>query len=104
MTRRLLIVLAGALLAGLAGAAVARDSVSFSLSIGTPAYIHAPSHVYYAPPPVHYVPAPVYYAPPVVHIPAPAVIHIAPKHRHFVRDHERRHWHKNRKWDRGWRR
>ena len=64
----------GALLAGLSGVAAARDNVSFSLSLGVPAYapyVAPPAPVYYAPP------APVYYAPPppprVYYAPAPVV-------------------------------
>ena len=67
------LILGSALLAGASLPALARDHVSFSLSLGapvyaTPAYV-APAPVYYAPPPppvVYYrpVPAPVYYAPP----------------------------------------
>jgi len=64
------LILGGALLAGLTGAAAARDNVHFSLSFGVPAYTYAappPPAVYYAPPPVVYyrpAPVPVYYAPP----------------------------------------
>jgi hypothetical protein len=47
-------------------AASARDNVSFSLSIGTPAYMQAPTVVYHAPPPVYYVPSTTYYAAPIV--------------------------------------
>jgi hypothetical protein len=104
MTRRLLICLSGVLFAGLAGGALARDSVSFSISIGTPAYVQVPSHVYYAPPPpVFYVPAPVHYSAPVV-IAAPPVVHLGPPRyasRHY--DPRGRHWHKQPKWARGWR-
>ena len=67
------LVIGGALLAGVTGTAAARDSVSFSLSLGVPAYAYAPPPppVYYAPsacyapaPVVYYEPAPVYYSQP----------------------------------------
>ena len=66
------LILGSALLAGASVPALARDHVSFSLSLGAPVYAApayvAPAPVYYAPPPpvVYYrpVPAPVYYAPP----------------------------------------
>ena len=103
MTRRLLIFVAGALLAGMAGAAAARDNVSFSISIGTPAYVQVPSQVYYAPPPpVYYVPAPVHYSAPVVHIAAPPMYLAAP--RYIERQPRGRHWNKHPKRDHGWRR
>jgi hypothetical protein len=65
------LILGSALLAGASVPALARDHVSFSLSLGVPVYAApayvAPAPVYYAPPPpVYYRPvaAPVYYAPP----------------------------------------
>ena len=74
MTNRIkALIVGGALLAGASVPAMARDHVSFSLSLGAPVYAApayiAPAPVYYAPPPpvVYYrpAPAPVYYAPPV---------------------------------------
>jgi hypothetical protein len=101
MTRRLLIVFTGVMLAVMAGAAAARDSVSFSVSIGTPAFI-VPAPVYYVPPPpVYFLPAAVYYAPPVVYSGAP--VHVVPVRplRHYQPP---RHWHRHQWHDHGRRR
>ena len=49
------LVIGGALLAGVTGTAAARDNVSFSLSLGVPAYEYAPP-----PPPVYYAPSAYY--------------------------------------------
>ncbi|CAG0992676.1 hypothetical protein MTYP_02368 [Methylophilaceae bacterium] len=47
---------------GASSSAYARDSVGFSISIGSPGYYYAPPPVYYhAPPVVYYRPAPVYH-------------------------------------------
>lgn len=90
MNRKLAAFLAGAQIAAMSGAAVARDSVSFSLSIGVPGYayvapvpVYYPSAVYYATPTVSF-----YYVSPAVHVaPAPAVI-VRPGYG------PRKHWHK----------
>ncbi len=101
---------------GFAGAAQARDDVSFSIGIGVPGvqigvsnaypvyqqpvYVqpapvyHAPAPVYY-PRPVYVRPAPVYYAPAPVYY-APAPVYYGPRHGHkhgrghgHGRDHDR---------------
>lgn len=95
-----------ALLLG-AGSAQARDSVYWSVGVGSPgvavgvsnaypavvAPVIAPAPVYYAPAPAYYAPQPVYYAPrPVYYAPQP-VYYGAPRgwyrgnHRHH-RGHE----------------
>ena len=63
------LIIGGALLAGLSGTAAARDNVHLSFSFGVPAYSYAPP-----PPPVYYAPAAAYYAPvaPVVYYAPPA--------------------------------
>jgi hypothetical protein len=69
------LILVGMFFAVFSAAASARDHVSFSLSVGVPAYTYAaPAPVYYPPPQVvYYPPAPVYYAPPaaVYYAPVP---------------------------------
>lgn len=74
----------------LSGTAAARDNMSFSISYGVPAPIHAQVHVYSYAPPVYYTPPHVVYVPPrVVYYAAPGY---APKPRgHGVN----RHWHKH---------
>lgn len=69
-----LIAAAGLALAALSGSAMARDHVSFGLSIGVPGPVYAaPAPVYVAPPPV-YAPPPAVYAPAPVYGP-PAVVY-----------------------------
>jgi hypothetical protein len=91
------LIIGGALLAGLSGTAAARDNVSFSLSFGVPAYTYAP------PPPVYYAPRAYYYAPPpvVYYNPAP-VYYSQPAFGFTVRDGHRpghRQWQgHNRHW------
>jgi hypothetical protein len=67
MKKLRLALLAFALLLAGTSTAFARDSFSFGLNIGGPAYYGPPPAVYYAPPPpvVYYGPAPYYrhYAP-----------------------------------------
>lgn len=71
MPRSLKLLLGAFAFAALSGTAMARDNVSFSISIGTPMPVYAPPPVYVAAPPVHvgygyaYAPPPrvVYYAP-----------------------------------------
>lgn len=91
MRNRLILLLAGVVLAVASGTAAARSDVSFGISIGVPV---APAPVYVAPPPVvYYPPAPVYYAParvyyaPAYYAPPPAVVVKFHKHRHH-----RHHW------------
>ena len=87
------LVIGGALLAGLTGTAAARDNVSFSLSLGVPAYAYAPPPpVYYAPSAYYYAPAPVvYYQPAPVYYSQPAFgFTIRDGHRHGYRNH--RNW------------
>jgi len=84
--------------ASLAAASIpasARDNVSFSLSIGTPAYAYGPPPVVYYPAPVYYersrvyyAPAPVYYGPPAVYYSRPGRDY-APR-RDWARHHK--HW------------
>ena len=64
MNKKLAVLSAAALLAGISGAASANDHVGFSISFGAPAYV-APPPVYYQPPAAYYPPR-AYYAPPVV--------------------------------------
>jgi hypothetical protein len=52
--------------------AMARDHVSFGISIG------APAPVYVAPPAPVYVPPPAYYAPPPAVVYRPAPVYVAP--------------------------
>ena len=74
MRKPVAMLLVGAALAGLSGAAAARSSIDVGINFGFPApvYVAPPppvvyyprAPVYYAPPPVYYAPAPVYYGPP----------------------------------------
>lgn len=82
---------------GFAGAAQARDNVSFSVGIGVPgvavgvtnAYPVYQQPVYVQPAPVYYQPAPVYYRPaPVYYQPAP--VYVAPQPVYYGRPHG---WH-----------
>jgi hypothetical protein len=89
------LIVGGVLLAGASAPAMARDNVSFSVSLGVPFYAApayvAPAPVYYAPPPpvVYYrpAPAPVYYAPPAWGV----TVYSAPGWRHH---HYRGHYHR----------
>ena len=78
----------------LSGAAAARDNVSFSISIGTPAPMYAQVHAYpYYAPPVIYAPPQVVYAPPRV------VYYAAPQYGPRPRGHgDYRHWHMQHGW------
>ena len=75
MRNAIRILIGSAALVFVSGTAAARDNVSFSFSVGAPAYVApAPSYyypppavAYYPPPSVYYSPAPAYYAPPVVY-------------------------------------
>jgi hypothetical protein len=65
MRRILMTLLIGAALAAASGAAVARDHVSFGVTVGAPVYAYPPAPVYYGPPP-YYGPGyyrPAYYGP-----------------------------------------
>ncbi len=74
---------------GFAGAAQARDNVSFSVGIGLPAYPVYQQPVYVQPAPVYYEPAPVYYRPaPVYYQQAP--VYVAPQQVYYGRPHG---WH-----------
>ena len=64
MNKKLAVLSAAALLAGISGAASASDHVSFSISFGAPAYV-APPAAYYRPPATYYAPR-AYYPAPVV--------------------------------------
>ena len=64
MNKKLAVLSAAALLAGISGAASASDHVSFSFSFGAPAYV-APPAAYYRPPATYYAPR-AYYPAPVV--------------------------------------
>jgi hypothetical protein len=74
---------------GFAGAAQARDNVSFSVGIGVPgvqvgvtnAYPVYQQPVYVQPAPVYVQPRPVYYGPPPVYV-APQPVYYAPPPRH----------------------
>jgi hypothetical protein len=104
MKRRLTLLFAGAVLASLSTVAAARDNISFSISIGTPAYAHVPTVVYHAPPPVYYVPSTVYYHPaPLVRVTPAPVVHVAPAPRGFIAhyDHDRRSGQKRSKHNHG---
>lgn len=87
---------------GFAGAAQARDNVSFSLGIGVPnvqvgvtnAYpVYAqPAPVYYQPAPVYFQPAPVYYQPRSYFYEQPQVVYVQPRHRNgWYRKHGEGH-------------
>jgi hypothetical protein len=75
---------------GFAGAAQARDNVSFSVGIGVPgvqvgvtnAYPVYQQPVYVQPAPVYYQPAPVYYPRPVYVVPQPVYYGRPHGHRH----------------------
>ena len=84
-----------------AGAAQARDDVSFSVGIGVPgvsvgvtnAYpVYAPQPVYVQPAPVYYQPAPVYYQPRPVFV-QPQPVYVAPQPVFYGRPHG---WHGHR--------
>ena len=95
------------LLALAASTSYARDTVSFSLSLGYPAY-YPPDVVYYSPPPpvVYYEPGPVYYP----YYSSQAYFSYYDRgdwggHRHWRRhawrDHDRHEWREHhRHWDR----
>ena len=76
----LAVVIAGV---GFAGAAQARDNVSFSVQFGSPAYAYPvysqPQVVYVQPQPVYVQPAPVYVQPAPVYYQGPQVIYGAPQ-------------------------
>lgn len=87
---------------GFAGAAQARDNVSFSLGIGVPgvqvgvtnAYpVYAqPAPVYYQPAPVYVQPAPVYYQPRPYFYEQPQVVYVQPGYRNgWYRNHGEGH-------------
>jgi hypothetical protein len=57
--------------------AMARDHVSFGLSIGVPGPYYAPPAPVYVQPPQYYAP-PAYYAPPPVVYSRPAPVYVAP--------------------------
>jgi len=83
---------------GFAGAAQARDNVSFSVGIGVPgvqvgvtnAYPVYQQPVYVQPAPVYYQPAPVYYQPRPVYV-QPAPVYYAPQPVYYGRPHGHRH-------------
>ena len=68
---------------GFAGAAQARDNVSFSVQFGSPAYAYPvytqPQVVYVQPQPIYVQPAPVYVQPAPVYYQGPQVIYGAPQ-------------------------
>ena len=83
-------VLAGAMLAGIGGAAQADSHVRFNVAVGVPApAVYAPAVAYY--------PAPMYYPPRVVYAPPPAyygpLVYAAPV-RYYGRPYyqHRHHW------------
>ncbi|HEY4370355.1 MAG TPA: hypothetical protein VGN52_00305 [Burkholderiales bacterium] len=82
-----LLAAAGLALATLSGTAMARDNVSFGLSIGAP----PPPPVYVAPAPVYVAPAPAYVEPAYVAPPPVVAIGVGPGYHHHHRDH--RDWH-----------
>ena len=104
---------------GFAGAAEARDNISWSIGVGIPArgvnvgnvgsispqplYVHPPpvyiqpQPVYVQPQPLYVQPAPSYYDPRPVFV-RPAPVYLAPQPIYYERD--RRHGH-NRRYDRG---
>ncbi|MEO7886259.1 MAG: hypothetical protein ABI893_05620 [Polaromonas sp.] len=83
---------------GFAGAAQARDNVSFSVGIGVPgvqvgvtnAYPVYQQPVYAQPAPVYYQPAPVYYQPRPVYV-RPAPVYVVPQPVYYGRPHGHRH-------------
>ena len=85
---------------GFAGAAQARDNVSFSVGIGVPgvqvgvtnAYPVYQQPVYVQPAPVYYQPAPVYYRPRPVYV-QPAPVYYAPQPVYYGRPHGHGHRH-----------
>ncbi|SFB73407.1 PXPV repeat-containing protein [Polaromonas sp. OV174] len=100
------VILAGAALAisalGFAGAAQARDNVSWSVGVGAPgvavnvgnmAPVYMPQPVYVQPAPVYVQPAPVYYQPRPVYV-QQQPIYVAPQPVYYGRPHGwRKHHH-----------
>jgi hypothetical protein len=75
MKNKLMLLLAGAVLATASTVASAHGSVNFGVYLGAPVY---PAPVYsYPPPPVYYGPPPVYYTRPPYYAP-PAAVYYAP--------------------------
>jgi PXPV repeat (3 copies) len=73
MRKPVAMLVVGAALAALSGAAAARSHIDVGINFGIPAPVYvAPAPVYYPPAPVVYAPPPVYYTPaPVYYAPAP---------------------------------
>lgn len=78
-----------------AGAAQARDNVSFSLGIGVPGVQLGSTNgypVYTQPAPVYYQPAPVYYQPRPYYYGQPQVVYVQPGYRNgWYRNHGEGH-------------
>jgi hypothetical protein len=101
MMKRLILILAGAAIAALSGAASAHG-IALGVSIGVPApYVYVPPVVVapapvYHPPGVIYAPAPAYYARPVPYY-APRVVVSRSPWAYRRNDHARR-WGHDRRW------
>ena len=92
MPRALRLLLGALAFAALSGPAMARDNVSFSISIGTPMPMYAPPPVYVTSPPVYVTAPPVHVGYGHVYAPPPRVVYYAtpyPAPRWHKRDHGR---------------
>jgi hypothetical protein len=111
ITKRFAATAALAVLAlGAAGAAHARDNVSFSIGISSPGFYGQPAPVYYPqqpvyvqPRPVYVQPAPAYYPPQTVYVqPSPVYVQPAPYGYYYDngRDWRRVEWERRQQWQR----